>query len=237
MLIERRATLIAVEGYGHSNHPPIQGDDMTPREHQFFLQCREALIAFYRELRRFIAEQGPGPKAGSKALQEQATSRDPESITTAIAVGGQLVELGSEHITAFLKSITEPVEPLACLTCVRSMLEPCALAAWLLDPTINAKERVGRTFGYRLDGFKQQRSTLGAAGAPASQLKEVEDRRVQVERDAIKLGYVPQGKKKGISHQKPGATEVIRDVLDMEFVYRLLSAVTHGHSWAIHKLV
>jgi hypothetical protein len=34
----------------------------------------------------------------------------------------------------------------------------------------------------------------------------------------------------------PSVTELIRDVLDNEPLYRLLSAVAHGHHWAIQKL-
>jgi len=34
----------------------------------------------------------------------------------------------------------------------------------------------------------------------------------------------------------PSATDVIRDMLKMEPIYRLLSAVAHGHHWAIIHL-
>lgn len=34
----------------------------------------------------------------------------------------------------------------------------------------------------------------------------------------------------------PNATEMIRDVLNDEWLYRLLSAVAHGHHWAIVQL-
>jgi hypothetical protein len=34
----------------------------------------------------------------------------------------------------------------------------------------------------------------------------------------------------------PNVTDVIRDMLDKEAEYRLLSAITHGHHWALQQL-
>ena len=45
-----------------------------------------------------------------------------------------------------------------------------------------------------------------------------------------------KGKRLGIGQKMPSATEVVKLMLDEEEMYRLLSAVTHGHDWAIRGL-
>ena len=151
-----------------------------------------------------------------------------------------LIELGGEHVTAFAKTITAPVEPIACLTCVRSTLESCALASWLLDPRIGARTRIGRVFAIRHEGIEQQLKFVRATGGSGEDLQSIEKRSDEVEQVALKLGYPPivnkKGKQLGIGQKMPSATEVVKLMLDEEEMYRLLSAVTHGHDWAIRGL-
>ena len=204
---------------------------------------REALSRFCEEIRRFHADFGNMPAPGSPAVHEQAASPRPQSLVTAWSQSAQLIELGSEHITAFVKTITEPVEAFACLTCIRSMLEPCALASWLLDPRIDAHTRVGRTFALRHEGLEQQLKFIRADVRSENYLQEIQgikDRIDEVEQDALKIGFAPivnkKSKRTGIGESMPSATEVIKLMLDEEFMYRLFSAVTHGHSWALTNL-
>ena len=198
---------------------------------------REALSRFCDGIRRFHADVGNELSPGSPAVHEQATSPRPQSLVTAWSQSALLIELGSEHITAFVKTITEPVEVFACLTCIRSMLEPCALAAWLLDPHIDAHTRVGRVFALRYDRLEQQRKFIRADGGSENDLQEIEERIDEVERDAFEVGYAPilnkNGKRLGIGEEMPSATGVIKSMLGEESTYRLLSTVTHGHSWAL----
>lgn len=57
---------------------------------------------------------------------------------------------------------------------------------------------------------------------------------------AVSLYYEPvvnsQYKRVGIGLRMPSATELIKLMLNEEESYRLLSAVAHGHSWAIRQL-
>ena len=154
-------------------------------------------------------------------------------MVTAWCQAAQLIELGGDHITAFVKTITEPMEAFACLTCIRSMLEPCALASWLLDPRIDGHTRVGRAFALRYAGLEQQLKLIRTDVESENYLQEIQgtkDRIDEVEQDALETGYAPIAK-------MPSATDVIKQMLDEEEMYRLLSAVTHGHNWAIRGLV
>lgn len=211
----------------------------------YVTSLREALSSFYDEVRKFNEDQGDGPAPSSQAANEQAESQCPESqcpesLVSAWAIATPLIESGGEHVTAFVKMITEPIEPIACWICVRSMLESCALASWLLDPGINATERVGRVFALRFEGLEQQLKFGRVAGVSNSELEAAEKRIDDVEQIAINLDYPrvvnSRDKRIGIGQKMPSATEVIRVMLDEEAMYRLLSAVAHGHFWAIREL-
>ena len=204
---------------------------------------RETLSRFCDEIRSFHADHGNDLAPGSPAVHEQAASPRPQSLDTAWSQSALLIELGSEHITAFVKTITEPVEVFACLTCIRSMLEPCALASWLLDPRIDAHTRVGRTFALRYEGLEQQLKLIRTDVESENYLQEIQgtkDRIDEIDHDALKIGFAPivnkNGKRTGIGESMPSATGVIKLMLDEEFMYRLLSAVTHGHNWALMDL-
>ena len=71
-----------------------------------------------------------------------------------------------------VKTITEPMEPIACWTCIRSMLEPCARAAWMLDPSIDADTRIKRTTGWEvtLDLIRKLAKLCGETCDPAPEL-------------------------------------------------------------------
>lgn len=201
---------------------------------------REELPRFCDEIRSFHADHGNDLAPGSPAVHEQAVSPCPESLVTAWCMAAQLIELGGEHVTVFVKTITEPMEPIACWTCVRSMLESCALASWLLDPSIDERTRLGRVFAIRHEEMEQCWKYVRATGGSGEDLQSIEERIGEVEQVALKLGYPPivnkRGKRFGIGQKMPSATEVIKLMLDEEEMYRLLSAVTHGHGWAIRVL-
>ena len=200
---------------------------------------RETLAALARNTASFIQHhERPDPAEGSVVGDELADVSRPELLLPARLIAGLLVESGWEHLSAFVRTTAEPVETIACLTCVRSLLEPCALAVWLLDPEIDAQERTARVFAVRYEGMVQQAKWGRALGGMDE--RALSDRTDVVEQDALDLGYAAvrnnSGKRIGIAQIMPSATELIRTELGEEAVYRLLSAVSHGHSWAIREL-
>lgn len=207
---------------------------------EFISQMRETLLNFHQNVGGLIQANGSVPAAGSQALTEQAGYARPQSIVSACAIGTQLIEYGGEHLTAFVKTVTEPVEVIACWTCIRSMLESCALSAWLLDPAIDAHTRVGRVFALRYEGMEQQLKFGRASNVPAAEITGLETHIDDVERDALALGFTPvlnrHNDRIGIAQIMPGATDMIKMMLDEEILYRMLSGVAHGHHWAINQL-
>ena len=64
----------------------------------------------------------------------------------------------------------------------------CALAAWLLDPDIDAQERVGRTLALRYEGMEQQLKFGKAADRPQTELTAAKKQMGIIEQDALKVG-------------------------------------------------
>ena len=213
---------------------------MSGLRSDYLAVMRDALSQFCGEIRIFYTDHGNTPNLGSPARHELAVSSCSESLVTAWCKAVQLIESGGEHVAAFVRTITEPIQPIACWTCVRSMLEPCSLASWLLDPDIDAHTRVCRVFAIRYEGIEQYLKYGSVTGASDELLQRIKKRLGEIERDALTLGYPrivnKNGKRIGIGQKMPSATEVINRMLDEGKMYRLLSAVTHGHDWAIREL-
>ena len=133
-------------------------------------------------------------------------------------------------------SIVEPAKSIAPWTCVRGLLESCALASWFLEPEIDVNTRVGRYFAFRYSGFVQQIKLYRAGGDRKGFINRVEARIKKVEQEALNLGFQPvvdnKGNLDGICQRMPNITTLIGITLDKEVEYRLLSALAHGHHWA-----
>lgn len=203
---------------------------MANAETEYVIKMRDSLGWFHDESSRYIKDHGLDPKPGSIAQIEHDTYSPPERIVECWALWNYLVELCGEHVTLFVKSLTEPVEAIACYTCVRSMMESCALGAWLVDPTIDAATRRERVLAHRYAGMKEQVKFAKSAGRPATEIAKAEGQQKKLGDELGVNG--PKGKSK----ERPSATNMITMMLDEEKNYRMLSAVAHGHFWAIHGL-
>lgn len=187
----------------------------------------------------FRAEVGFKSRPGSPAALEMKESKRPKSLETSISAALTLIGIAEQHLDLFSKTTS-----LISLTSARNALEPSAIATWLMDPDIDGHERVGRLFAYRFSGQFEMRKFYRSAGAQAKAM-ETDEAIQEILIEAKTLGYHPLktgGKNSRIDalHTRDlnGATRLIGTVLgdDAEEVYRLLSAVAHGHMWAVHAL-
>jgi len=98
---------------------------------------------------------------------------------------------------------------------------------------------VARCFAFRYTGFTQQIKFFQVE-KKQSEIEKAQERIKKVEHDAFQLGYPRISNKKGdiagICQHMPSITELIGKALDREAEYRLLSAIAHGHHWAIHQV-
>jgi hypothetical protein len=198
----------------------------------------QALYHLHEESGRFLNNCGHQPSETSIAATELGLFQEPELVKTAYAQGSALIEVAADHLVAFIRTTTEPVQTVAPWTCVRATIESGALACWLLAPDINVRTRVQRSFAFRYEGLSQQVKFGKASGNDADTAK-ANERISAVEDAALKLGF-PQvqdkhGKRSGIAQQMPRATRLVGEVLGEEATYRLLSAITHAHPWALQQ--
>jgi hypothetical protein len=196
--------------------------------------------SFMAELHEFRQVHGAqGPTTNSLATSESTTFSDPEKAMTAYAQGMVLLEVAEDQADAFIRCVTNPALSFAAWTTVRSVIEASALAAWLLDAAITVQMRVQRSLAFRYEGLEQQLKFLKSIGEHQEHDQLVQ-RIDSIELAAIALGFnkVVDNKNQriGIGQVMPSATKIIGDVLDEEQTYRLLSAVAHGHFWALHQL-
>lgn len=211
-------------------------------DHAYLVEMVKAIKEFDDRVKGYFEEYpGHRPAAGSKADAEFQSFADPECVFTAWGLAQLLLEFTSDHVSLFVKSLNQPVEVAGSITCVRSMMECSSLAAWFLDPSINVTERIQRTFAHRFEGLIQQLKLARSTGKSSLEIQNSEDRIVELEREAIQLGYScarnKQQKLIWIGQPMPSATDLIQTVLGDGSIYKLLSAVAHGHHWATSQLL
>lgn len=185
-------------------------------------------------------QQGERPGPSSQASLELVTFVRPESIGTAYSQALILFEAAADYSMALVKTLTEPAQTIAPWSCARSVLETSALATWLWDTKIDARQRVQRSLAFRHEGLVQQLKFAKASKIGVDKQKIIE-RLDEVEQIALSLGFDKIVDKKnykriGIAQTMPFVTDIITDMFDKESNYRLLSAMVHGHSWAIQPL-
>lgn len=199
----------------------------------------EALEEVQVEIGEFLASGGRDPENDSIAARELTAFSDRELVLTAYSQGEILIGVASEQITCFIRACAEPVLAIATWSTVRAVLESCALASWLLEPSIDVRTRVKRSFALRFEGLEQQVRWARTTSLPGS-VETSSERIDDVEERALALGFEKlangKGKRTGIGQVMPSITTLVRETLNEEGAYRLLSAVTHAHNWALQRL-
>jgi len=199
----------------------------------------QALVRFWSDVKDFVQEHGMQPTNGSIHATDLASERG-DLIVSAIAVARFQIELSADHLSAISKVLTPPIDGLAYATIARSMLESCALASWLVDPSIAIEKRIKRYLAVRFNGLVEFLKYSEAKNNPTDQSEFIVAKQEQLATVAQSFGCQITRDKKGvikaIGVPQYSATSVIGDELGEALEYRNLSAVAHGHSWAIHKL-
>ena len=179
------------------------------------------------------------PENGSLYLFEAENYSNRNLVETSASSGFLSIEIAADHLMGISSCLIEPIKTISPWTCARGLLESSALSIWLLDPNISANERVGRNFAFRYSEFTQQLKMYSISNN-LNEISRINKRINDVERDSIKVGFTPvidkNGKRCGIGQNMPPITEMIRTTLNKEIEYRLLSAVAHGHYWAIQQI-
>jgi hypothetical protein len=203
------------------------------------IKAVQATLQLHDKTADFLNAQGLKPKTDSLAEKELQTFERPGSLLTAYSQGTSLIEVAADHLAAFTRTVTEPVQNIAPWTLARAVLESCALSCWLLDTKVTSRQRVGRSLALRYEGLVQQYKFSQALPRP-SETAKVKSRIEEVEAVAESIGFSKlrsdKGKRIGIGQVMPTITEIVRDTLNEEAHYRLFSAMAHAHHWAFSQL-
>jgi hypothetical protein len=161
------------------------------------------------------------------------------SIKTALSQANIALATSADHLEALDKLVGEAQYAVAPWTCARGVLEAAAIATWLLDTTIDATERVGRSLALRFATLQEQRKMANAAGD--NQKVQTIDKRIEsIEAMATQFGYSPlrdsKGRRTGIGQVKPSITDLVQQQFDFGKLYRVLSGVAHSDAAVVSQL-
>jgi hypothetical protein len=194
---------------------------------------------FLRELQSVLRATGASPRVGSPADQEIRAFLRPVSIKTALSQANAALEASADHLEALDRLVNEVQYAVAPWTCARGVLEAAAIVTWLLDSTIDAKERVSRSLALRFSTLQAQRKLANTTG-DSRKIQAIDERIESIEATAIQLGYPPlrdsKGRRTGIGQVKPSITDLVQQQFDFGNLYRMLSGVAHSDSVVVSQL-
>lgn len=200
------------------------------------LKSIEAVNEFMEQTSVLWNQYEHTPSSNSQASKELAEFTRPESIGTAYSQGAMLIEAAADHTFAVIKTLTEPAGTISPWACARGVLETSALSMWFFDIKIKADERVRRSLAFRYEGFEQLRK-FAQSTKGRFDLETINLRIDEMEQLSLGLGFDKvvdkNGKRIGVGQEMPYITELVIKMLDKEQEYRLLSAMTHAHPWAL----
>jgi hypothetical protein len=192
-----------------------------------------------RDLQSVLGSVGTSPKAGSPADQEIRVFLRPESVKTALSQANTALEASADHLEALDSLVGEARYAVSPWTCARGVLEAVAIATWLLDSTIDVKERVSRSLVLRFSTLQEQRKMANAID-DSQKVQDIEERIDSIEAMTIQLGYSPlrdsRGRRTGIGQVKPSMTDLVQQQFDFGNLYRVLSGIAHSDSVVVSQL-
>ena len=179
------------------------------------------------------------PAAQSQAEAELEDDDLNEHLRSAYSQASILIEVAADHLSAFVRAITQPALSVSPWTSIRGLLEASAISRWLLEPNLQPRLRACRSLQFRCEGLTQRVKFVRVAAQDDSLTAAVR-RLEQVLQDAnshgLELKGGAQGTPKSLLNPMPPVTDLVRDHLDQEAAYRLLSAMAHAHPWALQQL-
>ncbi len=200
-------------------------------------QLNDTLCGLHNDIVDYIAIYSNQPAINSTAIIELGDSRYHKAIANAYSQSGLLLLMASDQLIALSRTLGEPPLTIAPWMCVRALLELTAVASWLIDPRIGVKERAERSYALRFEGLWQQKQFVNATGedvAPCVQL--IENLAKEAAAVGISTSKHQNGKRTVIGEGWQPFTSLVALTLDEEANYRLFSAMTHGHLWAVSQL-
>jgi hypothetical protein len=201
-----------------------------------FPKCAES----YRRLYHYL------PAAGSPAAREiDGAGRLEDAVKDTLSIAAIVLGGAQDHLVGLACLLDAESSVYAPRTVARGLLEGAARAWWLLDPAIDARERVARTLTERLysllERAKAERTMSNGTGQAAQTridyLIDLAERRYGF----VVLRDQKQQRPLAVEATRPTSTELVgrllmREGTHTEFgevAYRLYSGATHGALWSL----
>lgn len=204
------------------------------------VHTQKAIMAFLKSTADLHEKRPDQASIGSKMAAESTDFGTELPFINAVAISDLAFHFAHDHLSLFAHALTHTCDPISSCTVIRSILEFSAVGAWVTDPTISEFARVARVYAVRFEAIVEQIKCVRCVDSiEQSQLDEVITRREMLAEEAESIGILvrrEKGKVLSVGTQKPGATKMIAQVLNDEFMYRLLSSVAHGQHWAVRQI-
>jgi hypothetical protein len=189
------------------------------------------VFKFLNRFLPYLENAGVEPTDGSPAAMEIKSFERRESIETAFSQAAQSFISATDHLEALDALIKMECFAMAPWSCARGMIEASVISAWLLEPGIGPKERVGRSLSLRYTALLEQEKMARYYG-DHDLVEEIKDRIKYVENIAVDLGFPvlknKKGLRTGIGQVKPAMTALIERQFKGENLYRILSGMIHA---------
>ncbi len=200
--------------------------------------CNDLLMVFnnYIEKSKVIINTKEQPEKNSQAKYELQNETYKDHVASAIAMGVVLREVAADNLMGIQRVLTEPIMTFAPFVLYRNLIEMSAMSIWFLSTGIHEVERTKRILTYRNEALKEELKYSHSINDQELAAK-VSERIQKLQEKAVAISIDPKRNIKneilGYGIVMPSRTEVIKDSLGDESVYRLFSAVSHGQLWAI----
>jgi hypothetical protein len=221
---------------------------MPARERYETAAVRQRLVVLSTTLRGFAncAESYEGlhhylPAPGSVAALEIEAGGS--FATDTLSAAAMVLGGAHDHVVGLHNLLDAQSSVYAPLTVARALLEGAARAWWLLDPTIDGRERACRVLTERLaslrEAIKIEHAMTGGAGqAATARINHVAD---LARRHSLQVLNDNRGRPVAVGAQRPSATDLVARLLvgrgsDMVFgevAFRAWSGATHGMLWSL----
>ena len=198
-----------------------------------------ALRSLYEKVRIFFEDHGLGPSTPSVAADDLIQFPRRESVVTLHIQASLLLIQGAEHLSAFLELTSYKTPSLAPSANARAIVENSALARWLFDSNIPIRRRVRRSLALRYADLIQQKKIVKARDKNTD-ITKIDQRIDAIEALSVELGFEliinKKGNRDGVGERMTPFTEIVKNEIDHEANYRVLSSLTHGNVSTLRQL-
>ena len=180
------------------------------------------------------------PREASRAAKERSEAGE---MAKASHVQAELaITVAADHMFALERELTEPVMTFAPWTTARGILEAASAAMWLLED-VDLQTRLARSMSMRFLHLEDEETYVRDAhkrdpkmSSFVEALPHIKARVEHLRREAAQL-KIPEKKDRhdrllGFGEGMPNATDLTDCYLTEGGTFRLLSASSHGRTWA-----